>query len=201
MTDHARLSSAAANSPGRYMPARTIPSWARTPVDSPLPRCSGRRGWWSILGRAMRPLAWVLVIGLLALPVSAESVVGPPPGGCVSVVRDPGNLPFLDLREDGSFRVGAARETLDRAPLLAGTWAFTDHHLMLVDPEGGCPTAPRLDRTVAVFVGLEGALYPAMSSTATQAVVSGNPQVGCPAYDGAAIEVYRPIDPGSTRPA
>jgi hypothetical protein len=148
----------------------------------------------------MRPFAWVLVIGLVSLPVSAGSVIGPAPDGCVSVVRDPGNLPLLDLREDGSFRVGAARETLDRAPLLAGTWAFTDHHLMLVVPEGGCASAPRLERTVAVFVELDGALYPAMSSTATQAVVAGNPQTGCTAYDREAIELYRPVEVEVTPP-
>jgi hypothetical protein len=149
----------------------------------------------------MRRFAWVLVIGLVSLPVSAGSAIDPPPDGCVSVVRDPGNLPLLDLREDGSFRVGAARETLDRAPLLAGSWAFTDHHLMLVVPEGGCASAPRLERTVAVFVEHEDALYPAMSSTATQAVVSGNPQTGCTAYDGAAIELYRPVEVGGRPPA
>src|SRR4051812_9968238 len=151
----------------------------------------------------MRPFAWVLVIGLLSLPASAGSVIAPAPGGCVSVVRDPDNLPLLDLRADGSFRVGAARETFDRAPLLVGTWAFTDHHLMLVVPAGGCASAPRLERTVAVFVELEGALYPAMPPTATQAVVAGNPQTGCTAYDGAAIELYRPIRPldvGGTPP-
>jgi hypothetical protein len=53
---------------------------------------------------------------------------------------------------------------------------------------------------VAVFVEVEGALYPAMSSTATQAVVAGNPQLGCAAYDGAAIELYRPVQAGATPP-
>ena len=153
-----------------------------------------------ILARGMKALALVLVLGLVPPSLSAGPVTNSPLWAACRIVRDPGNLPFLELREDGSFRVGASREPLDRAPLLAGTWAFADHHLMLVVPEGGCASAPRLERMVVVFVELQGALYPAMSSTATQAVVVGNPQVGCTAYDGASIELYRPVEAGAALP-
>ena len=88
-------------------------------------------------------------------------------------------------------RIASTRDKLDRAPMLVGTWAFTSHHLMLVVPAGGCASAPKLERVVIVFVEHEKALYAAMSSTATSAVVNGNPQVACPAYDAAVVETYR----------
>jgi hypothetical protein len=139
----------------------------------------------------MRAIALFLLIGWMPCFAMAQT-----PGSaleCVSVNRDPGNLPLLDLREDGSFRIGATVEDLDRAPLVTGTWAFTSSHLMLVVPAGGCISAPKLGRMVAVFVQHDnGTLYPAMPSTATDAVALGNPQTGCPDYDATEVENYRP---------
>lgn len=120
--------------------------------------------------------------------------------GCVTVDRDPGNLPVLELRADRTFRIAATPEDLTRSPLLTGSWAFTSNHLMMVIPPGGCASAPKLERVVAVFVQLDKALYPAMSSSATHATTNGNPQTGCPAYDAAVVETYRPLGEAASSP-
>jgi hypothetical protein len=147
----------------------------------------------------MRAVAFLLLLGSLPVFVAAET--RRPLPNCVPVERDPGDLPFLDVRQDGTFRIASTREQLDRAPMLVGTWAFTSLHLMLVVPAGGCASAPELERVVMVFVEQGNALYAAMSSTATSAVVNGNPQLACPTYDAAGVETYRRTDGEAASPS
>ena len=102
----------------------------------------------------------------------------------------------MELRDDGSFRIG----DLEGTPMMVGTWAFTSGHLMLVVPAGGCASAPKLGRLVAVLAEHEQTLYHAMPSTVAHQVRI-SPETGCPAYDDAGVEMFQPAEPLDTAPA